>query len=171
MLDLKFIRENAGLVQEMLQNRQLDMALQPLLDLDAKRRLILQEVEQLKYRRNQASEEISSLKRAKLDASERIQEMKEVAQQIKTLDWELAAVEEKVKEILLLIPNMPHQSVVVGKDEVDNELVKTWGSPPIFDFEPKAHWDIGESAGILDFERAAKMTGARFVLYWGAVQL
>lgn len=167
MLDLKFIRDNAGIVQKMLRNRQLDLDLRSLLDLDARRRRILQDVEELKHRRNQASEQISQLKREKRDASEQIREMKAVAQHIKTLDQELTGVEAQVQELLLLIPNVPHASVVVGKDESANELIRTWGTPRNFDFEPKAHWDLGESAGILDFERAARMTGARFALYWG----
>ncbi len=167
MLDLKFIRDNAGIVQKMLRNRQLDLDLRSLLDLDARRRRILQDVEELKHRRNQASEQISQLKREKRDASEQIREMKTVAQQIKILDQELTSVEAQVQELLLLIPNVPHASVVVGKDESANELIRTWGTPRNFDFEPKAHWDLGESTGILDFERAARMTGARFALYWG----
>jgi seryl-tRNA synthetase len=91
-----------------------------------------------------------------------------LSQRIKALDDELAEIEKQLQEILLFIPNMPHESVVVGKDEKDNPVVKVWGEKPSFNFEPKPHWDIGEQLGILDFERAAKMTGARFTLYWGA---
>ncbi len=166
MLELKFVRENIDRIDQMLRNRQLNLSLQPLLELDADRRRVLREVEDLKYRRNKASEEISVLKREKKDASSLIEEMKEVSQRIKALDQELAVIEEKFKEFLLFIPNMPHESVPVGVDEKDNPVVKTWGRRPDFDFEPRPHWEIGESLGILDFERAAKMTGARFVLYW-----
>jgi len=167
MLDLKFVRENVDRIRRMLQDRRLDMDLKPLLDLDEERRRILREVEELKHRRNVASEEISHLKRDKQDASQRIEEMREVSQQIKVLDQDLADIEQRFRDFLLLIPNMPHSSVAVGKDEKDNPVVKTWGTAPVFDFEPKPHWEIGENLGILDFERAAKMTGARFTLYWG----
>jgi seryl-tRNA synthetase len=151
----------------MLRDRRLDMDLKPLFDLDEERRRILREVEELKHRRNVASDEISRLKREKKESTERIEEMREVSQRIKSLDQELAEIEQKFKDLLLLIPNMPHESVVVGKDEKDNPVVKTWGTAPVFDFEPKPHWEVGESLGILDFERAARMTGARFTLYWG----
>lgn len=167
MLDLKFIRENIDQTQKMLRDRKLDMDLAPLVELDENRRGILREVEELKHRRNVASEQISLAKREKQDASQLIEEMKDVAQRIKGMDQELTAIEQRMNEVLLLIPNMPHESVVVGQDERDNPVVKTWGKSPVFDFEPKNHWDIGESLGILDFERAAKITGARFALYWG----
>jgi seryl-tRNA synthetase len=167
MLDLKFVRDNAERVAQMLQNRQVDLDLKPFWELDEGRRSTLREVEELKRRRNAASEDIARIKRDKGDATGRIEEMREVSQQIKTLDQELAAIQDKFDEILLLIPNMPHDSVVVGKDEQDNPVVRVWGKPPEFDFEPKPHWDVAESLGILDFERAARMTGARFALYWG----
>ena len=167
MLDLKFVRDNTGHVSLMLRDRQVDLDLKPFLELDEDRRSILKEVEELKRRRNVASEEIARIKKERGDATERIEEMREVSQQIKTLDQRLAVIQQRFDEILMLIPNMPHDSVVVGKDERDNPVVKVWGKPPEFDFEPKPHWDVGESLGILDFERAARMTGARFALYWG----
>ncbi|MCK8602704.1 serine--tRNA ligase [Desulfoferrobacter suflitae] len=167
MLDLKYVRDHMDQVQQMLRNRKLDMDLTRLVRLDANRRRILVEVEELKRQRNVASEEISLAKREKRDASRLIEDMKDVAQRIKAMDQELAVIEERMNDELLLIPNMPHESVVVGGDEKDNPVIKTWGSPPAFDFAPRNHWDIGESLGILDFERAAKMTGARFALYWG----
>ncbi|MGV8074769.1 MAG: serine--tRNA ligase [Syntrophobacteraceae bacterium] len=167
MLDLKFVRGNIDRVAQMLKDRRVDMDLDPLLILDDQRRKILGDVEELKHRRNVASEEISVLKRQKRDATERIKDMREVSQQIKNLDLQLSEIEQKFKDFLLLIPNMPHESVVAGKDEEDNPVVKKWGAPPSFDFEPRPHWDVGESLGILDFERAARMTGARFTLYWG----
>lgn len=167
MLDLKFVRENVDRVRQMLRDRNVELDLGPFLELDERRRRILREVEELKYRRNVASEEISRLKREKKDAAGQIEEMRDVSQKIKTLDQELGAVEHQFKEILLLIPNMPHESVVVGASEKDNPVVKTWGVRPLFDFAPRPHWEVGESLGILDFERAAKMSGARFALYWG----
>ncbi len=167
MLDLKFVRENVDRVGQMLKDRQMAMDLKPLLDLDEERRRILGQVEELKHRRNLASDEISRLKKEKQDASARIEEMRAVSQEIKGLDQELSTIEQQFRDFLLLIPNTPHASVPVGKDEKDNPVVKTWGNPPALNFEPRPHWEIGESLGILDFERAARMTGARFALYWG----
>ena len=168
MLDLKFVRDNPERVRQMLRDRQLDLDLKPFLELDEERRHILKEVEELKRRRNVASEEIARIRKEQGVAAGRIEEMREVSQQIKTLDQQLTVIQKKFDEILLVIPNMPHDSVAVGKNEQDNPVVKVWGKLPEFDFEPKSHWDIGESLGILDFERAAKITGARFALYWGA---
>ncbi|MEJ5348686.1 MAG: serine--tRNA ligase [Desulfosoma sp.] len=168
MLDLKFVRENMDRVAQMLRDRQMDMDMEPFRKLDEKRRALLREVEQFKHERNQASEEIARRKREGADAEDLLQAMKGVSQRIKELETELAGIEERFREILMFIPNMPHASVPVGVDETANPVVKTWGEPPKFDFEPKAHWDIGEALGILDFERAARMTGARFTLYWGA---
>jgi seryl-tRNA synthetase len=167
MLDLKFVRDNTGRVSQMLGDRQVDLDLKPFQELDEKRRRILKEVEEFKRRRNVASEVIATIRKEQGDATDRIEEMREVSQRIKTLDQQLTVIQERFDEILLLIPNMPHDSVAVGKDEKDNPVVKVWGKPPEFDFEPKPHWDVAESLGILDFERAAKITGARFALYWG----
>lgn len=167
MLDLKFVRDHIEPVRRMLHDRQVDLDLESFLGLDEERRQILREVEELKRRRNLASDGIAQMKQARQDATSQIEEMREVSQRIKNLDQQLAAVQEKLDEILLLIPNMPHPSVAVGKDEHDNPVVKVWGQPPEFDFQPKPHWDVAESLGILDFERAARMTGARFALYWG----
>lgn len=167
MLDLKFVRDNVDRVDRMLKDRRLDLDLKPLLKLDEERRRILTEVEQLKCARNRASDEISRLKREKKDAATQIERMREVSQRIKILDQELASIEQEFRKFLLLIPNMPHKSVVVGADEKDNPVVKTWGERPTFEFAPRPHWEIGESLGIIDFERAAKMSGARFALYWG----
>ncbi|MFZ0942752.1 MAG: serine--tRNA ligase [Syntrophobacteraceae bacterium] len=168
MLDVKFVRENIGLVRQMLKNRQSDLNLEPFLELDETRRRILVDVEQKKHRRNVASEEISKLKKEKKDASILVEEMKELGQQIKVLDEQSAEVEHKFRDLLLIIPNMPDNSVPVGSDEKDNEQIRTWGEKPAFDFKPRPHWEIGEGLGILDFERGAKITGARFTLYWGA---
>ena len=167
MLDLKFVRDHIEPVRRMLHDRQVDLDLESFLGLDEERRQILREVEELKRRRNIASDGIAQMKQPRYDATSQIEEMREVSQRIKNLDQQLAAVQEKLDEILLLIPNMPHPSVAVGKDEHDNPVVKVWGQPPEFDFQPKPHWDVAESLGIIDFERAARMTGARFALYWG----
>lgn len=167
MLDLKYVRENIQKTQKMLQDRNLDINLTLLSELDAKRRAILLEVEELKHQRNVASDEIAVAKREKRDAGQLIEQMKAVSQRIKTRDQELGQVDLQMKDLLLLIPNMPHETVVVGKDEHDNPLVRLWGEAPSFTFEPKNHWDIGEGLGIIDFERAARMTGARFALYRG----
>ena len=168
MLDVKFVRENIGLVRRMLNNRQSDLELQPILELDEKRRRILVDVEEKKHQRNVASEEISRLKKEKKDASGLVEQMKQLGVEIKALDQQLAEVEQNFRDFLLIIPNVPDESVPVGRDEKDNFEVRTWGEKPVFDFEPKPHWEIGERLGILDFERGAKITGARFTLYWGA---
>jgi seryl-tRNA synthetase len=168
MLDVKFVRENIELVRQMLKNRWSDLNLTPLLELDETRRRVLVEVEEKKHRRNVASEEISKLKKEGKDASSLVGEMKELSQEIKVLDQQLAEIENKFREFLLIIPNVPDSTVPVGKDEKDNREIRTWGKKPVFDFEPRPHWEIGEGLGILDFERGAKITGARFTLYWGA---
>jgi len=168
MLDIKFVREHIDQIELMLKNRQLDFDLSQFKRLDEQRREKLREVEQLKHQRNKASEEIARLKKEGKDANHLVEESRLLSQRIKAIDDELAEIERQLQEILLFIPNMPHESVVVGKDEKDNPVVKVWGEKPFFGFEPKAHWDIGEQLGILDFERAAKMTGARFTLYWRA---
>ncbi len=167
MLDLKFVRDHAEKVRQMLRDRRVDLDLNPFLELDEERRRILREVEELKRRRNVATEDIARIKKGRGDATQQIEEMREVSQRIKTLDQRLAAIQTNFDEILLLIPNMPHATVAVGNDEKDNPVAKVWGKAPEFDFTPKPHWDVAESLGILDFERAARMTGARFALYWG----
>jgi len=166
MLDLKFARENVDLVAEMLRNRGVDLDLGDFRNLEVKRREIIREVETLKHKRKVVSEDIAQLKKKGYDAQEVISEMRDVSQKIKSLDNELEAVEGELREILLSIPNIPNASVPIGHDEKDNSVVKRWGEKPEFDFEPLPHWDIGEQLGILDFERAAKITGARFTLYW-----
>ncbi|RLB02312.1 MAG: serine--tRNA ligase [Deltaproteobacteria bacterium] len=168
MLDLKFVRENTDVVSKMIVDRGVDLDIEKFKEVDRKRREIIQEVEALKHERRVVSDEIARLKKSGEDASEIIQKMKSVSQRIKSLDAELEEVNKQLQEIMLNIPNIPHESVPVGKDEKDNPVVKRWGEKPKFDFEPLPHWEIGEKLGILDFERAAKITGARFTLYWGA---
>ncbi len=168
MLDVKFVRDNMELVRRMLKNRQSSLDLEPLLKLDETRRLLLVDVEEKKHRRNVASEEISRLKKEKKDAAGLVEEMKVLGQEIKSIDLRLGQVEQEFMDFLLAIPNVPHESVPVGSSEKDNPQIRTWGEKPVYDFQPKPHWEIGEELGILDFERGAKIAGARFTLYWGA---
>ena len=167
MLDIKFVRDNRDRVERMLEQRGYDMELAPLLALDQQRREAIQEVESLKHERKVVNDQIAQMKKKGEDASNIISRMRQVSQRIKELDGELGKVEDELHRSLLLIPNVPHESVPVGKDENDNPVVKRWGEINQFSFTPKQHWELGESLGILDFERAAKITGARFTLYWG----
>ena len=168
MLDLKFVRSNLETIQEMLENRGYDLNIARFQELDRERRMRLSELEELRHRRNEVSEQIASLKKSKKDASHLILEMKEVSADIKEKEKDIAVFIEELDRLLMVIPNMPHESVAVGKDETDNPVVRTWGERREFPFEPQAHWDIGESLGILDFPRAAKIAGARFSLYKGS---
>ncbi|MGB0404824.1 MAG: serine--tRNA ligase [Fusobacterium sp.] len=167
MLDLKFMRENKEKLEEMLKNRNSNLTLDEFIALDEERRKLLTEVETLKNRRNKESMEIAKLKKAKEDASELIKTMGEVSKKIKELDGKLSEVDEKIKYIQMTVPNKYHESVPVGVDEDQNIEVRRWGTPREFDFEPKAHWEIGEDLNILDFERGAKLSGSRFALYRG----
>jgi seryl-tRNA synthetase len=167
MLDIKFVRDNRDMVERMLEQRGYDMELPPVLALDQERREAIQEVESLKHERKVVSDQIAQMKKKGEDASNIISRMRQVSQRIKELDGKLGQVEDELHRSLLLIPNVPHESVPFGKDENDNPVVKRWGEISQFSFTPKQHWELGESLGILDFERAAKITGARFTLYWG----
>ena len=167
MLDIRFIRDNRDTVEGMLKHRGYDSNLQSILTLDQKRREAIQEVESLKHERKVVSDQIAQMKKNGEDASPIISRMRQVSKRIKELDGKLGEAEEEIQRMLLLIPNVPHESVPVGKDENDNPVVKRWGEISQFPFTPKPHWELGEKLGILDFERAAKMTGARFTLYWG----
>jgi len=167
MLDIKAIRENPDLFKELLKKRNQDTNLDALLELDAQRRNVLRKVEDLKAERNKVSEEISQLKKKKENADDKILAMRKVGEEIKSLDNETKAIEEKIETILLTIPNTPHESVPVGKDEHDNVEVRRWGTPKQFDYEPLPHWDLGEIHNILDFNRASKISGARFPLLKG----
>ena len=167
MLEIKFVRENLDLVRRSLGKRGLDYDLGAFVDSDSKRRAILLEVEGLKHSRNTVSERIAQMKRDKQDASDLIAEMKGVSQKIKALDEQLNQQEQALRSVLMELPNLPHPSVPEGEDAENNLLVSKVGEPPLFGFEPLAHWEIGEKLGILDFERAAKITGARFALYMG----
>lgn len=170
MLDLKFIVENAEAVKEALSYRSGTYDVQRVVDLDARRKALIGEVESLKARRNRVSEEIAARKKAKENADSLIAEMKAEGEKIKALDAELAEVQSALKEAVYAIPNIPNDSVPKGKDDTENKIVRTYGKPTEFSFPPKAHWDIGEALGILDPAAAAKISGARFMVSrgWGA---
>ncbi|WP_218654063.1 serine--tRNA ligase [Streptococcus pluranimalium] len=166
MLDIKRIRNDFDNVAEKLATRGVAAeTLTELKDLDAKRRQLLIKSEELKAERNLASDKIAQAKRNKEDASEQIAAMQKVSADIKAVDAELAKIDDKLTAIITILPNTPHDSVPVGADEEENLEVRRWGTPREFDFEPKAHWDLGEDLGILDWERGAKVTGTRFLFY------
>lgn len=165
MLDLKFVRNNPDQVKEALKKRGAVVGLDKFLELEEQRRQKLVLVEQLKNQRNTVSEEIGKLKKQGQHAEDMVAEMRQVSQQIKEMDEGLKQTEEQLLYTLLIIPNIPHESVPEGASEQDNLELRKWGSPREFEFAPLAHWDIGESLDILDFERAAKVTGARFTFY------
>lgn len=170
MLDIKLVRTEPEKVREGMAKRGASVPLDEFLKLDEERRKKLVEVEQLKNKRNTVSKEVGRLKANKEDATSLITEMQEVGQLIQKLDQEVREIEERLTEIVMIIPNIPHESVPVGKDEHDNQVVRSWGEPRKFDFEPKSHDEVGVGLGIMDFERAAKISGARFVVMknWGA---
>ncbi|MEK6371588.1 MAG: serine--tRNA ligase [Acidobacteriota bacterium] len=168
MLAREYLRENADAYRAALKSRGSSADIDRFLTLDAERRRTIAEVETLKSQRNVASQEIASLKKNKQDASAQIGAMKRVGDEIKQLDDRLAAIEDELRALELEFPNVPHQSVPVGADDSANREERSWGEKPSFDFTPKAHWDLGESLGILDFDRGAKITGARFTLITGA---
>ena len=167
MLDLKFVRENIETVQENLDRRHTTGDLASFVKFYDERRAIIQEVEQLKAVRNAVTAEISQLKRNKENADDKIAEMQRVGDEIGALDNKLREVETELQQVALMLPNMCDASVPVGADENENIEQRRWGTPRSFDFDVKAHWDLGESLGILDFERAAKESGARFTIYKG----
>ena len=167
MLDLKYVRENISTVQENLNRRHTTGDLDSFVKFYDERREVIQQVEQLKAVRNAVTAEISQLKRNKENADEKIAEMQRVGDEISALDNKLREVEVQLSEVALMLPNMCDASVPVGADENDNIEQRRWGTPRSFDFEVKAHWDLGESLGILDFDRAAKESGARFTIYKG----
>jgi seryl-tRNA synthetase len=167
MLDLNFVRDNLELVKEKMRQRGLPDVLQDFESLDRERRRMLLEVEGRKARRNKVSDEIATLKKQKQDASSLIAEMKPLSHEIQELDEQAKACDERLREVLRLVPNVPHTSVPVGRNSADNQEVRRWGTPRQFDFAPQAHWDLGPALGILDFERATKITGARFAVYVG----
>jgi len=167
MLELKYVRSNLESIKEMIKNRGYDLDLSRFEALDQERRERLTALEELRHRRNSVSEEIAVMKKKGEDASSVIAEMKQVSSDIKEKEKELPQFVEELNRLLMVTPNMPHDSVAIGKDEKDNPEIRTWGEIRKMDFEPLPHWEIGEKLGILDFERAAKLAGARFALYMG----
>lgn len=167
MLDIKFVRDNPELVLENLRKRHNPMNLDRFMELEKQRREVIAQTEALKSEKNTVSKQISQMKKNKENADEVIAKMREVGEQISKLDEKLRAIQEELHDILLRIPNMCHESVPEGKDDSDNPEVRRWGTPRKFDFTPKAHWDLGAELDILDPERAAKVTGARFTFYKG----
>lgn len=168
MLDIKMIRQNTDEIKELLATRGVKAEkIDALLEKDKRRRELLVETEGLKQKRNEVSAEIANAKRNKQDATDAIKEMREVGAKIKSLDEELEEVEATVKDMASRLPNLPNPTIPVGPDESANVELRKVGTPREFDFEPKAHWDIGEDLGILDFDRGAKVSGARFVYYKG----
>ena len=167
MLDPRFVRDNIDIVKTSLNSRNYKLTLDDFLKFEEERRSLQREADELKNKRNVVSEEIGKMRSQKQDASSLIEEMKGVSDAIKELDEKIKALEEKIEEFLLNVPNIPHESVPVGKDETENIELRKWGEPRQFDFEPLNHWDIGEMLGIIDFERAVKIAGARFSLTKG----
>lgn len=167
MLDLKFVRSNPEIVQDALNKRHSDINLEHFLQMEETRRQMLFEVENLKAERNKVSEEVARLKNSGLNAEKLIIQMREAGQKIKEKEVLLNGIEQDMLEVLYLIPNIPHSTVPVGKDENDNVELKKWGRPKQFAFNPLPHYELGEKLDILDFARAGKVTGARFTYYKG----
>ncbi|MBP6963985.1 MAG: serine--tRNA ligase [Armatimonadetes bacterium] len=171
MLDPKTIRANPDLVRQSLKNRNSDEAvLDDFLAADEDRRKFLAEAEALKALRNTVSEEISKMKRESRDASAEIARMREVSDRIKGLDGQVRELDERVEAVAMVIPNPPHDSVPIGRDDADNPIIRNWGEPRKFDFAPVPHWDLAGRLGMVDFERGARLAGSGFILYtgWGA---
>jgi seryl-tRNA synthetase len=167
MHDLSFFRNNLDAIAKRLADRGFALDVEAFRKLDAERRAALTESEKLKAAKNAESQEIGKLRKAGQDASERQQKVREMDQQIAGLDQAASAADESFKQLMAGVPNVPHESVPTGRSAEDNVEVRRWGTPPTFSFTPKAHWDLGPQLGILDFERAAKITGARFAIYMG----
>jgi seryl-tRNA synthetase len=167
MYDLTFFRNNLDEIQRRLATRGYQLDIHSFQELDRRRRQCVTEAEQLKAERNQASTEIAKLRKAGQDTTERQQQVRAIGDRIADLDSQVSQLDAEFRDFLARIPNLPAKSVPVGKDERDNQEVRRWGTPPEFAFQPKAHWDLGPELGILDLERATKVAGARFAVYWG----
>jgi len=168
MLDLNFVRDNLPLVEEKLRQRGMDPAavLKDFSEVDTQRRQAITQAETSKAARNKATEDIAKLKKSGADATAAIAQTKELREQIQVLEKTAADLDARLRDILTGLPNLPHASVPIGHSAEDNVEVRRWGTPPKFDFAPKPHWDLGAELGILDLERAVKLTGARFAVYW-----
>ncbi|MBQ7723895.1 MAG: serine--tRNA ligase, partial [Selenomonadaceae bacterium] len=167
MLDMKFVRDNLDLIRAMLKNRNNALNLDNFNELEQRRRAILAETEQLKSQRNSTSKKIGAMKKAGEDTAEISAEVRQMGNKISELDAQLRDVENNLRDLLLHIPNIPAEDVPIGLDDSQNPEVRKWGTPPTFDFEPKAHWELGTALNIFDFDRAGKVTGARFTFYRG----
>jgi seryl-tRNA synthetase len=167
MLDIRYLRQNIDFVVRKMRERGQEMNLECFIDLDARRRDIIQEVEGLRSERNTVSKQIGERKKNREDATDIIAHMGDVSNRIKELDETLKQTDEDLHAILMTLPNIPHASVVCGKGAEENPVVRVWGEKPTFPFAPRPHWEIGEDLNILDFIRGAKITGARFTLYRG----
>lgn len=168
MLDIKYLRQNIEFVRKKMDERGQKIDFDRFLALDAKRRDILQSVEALRNERNSVSKQVGELKKKKADASALIEKMSDVSAKIKEYDESLRVIEEELNAFVMIVPNVQHESVPQGQSSEDNTIVRSWGEKRVFDFEPKQHFDLGESLNILDFARGAKIAGARFTLYRGA---
>lgn len=167
MLDLAYVRDNLPIVEEMLRRRGQDPAvLARFRETDTKRRELITQSETIKAQRNRASEEIARLKKAGQDASAQMAETKKLREQGEALEKQATEIDQELRTLLAGIPNMPHESVPVGHSADDNQEVRKWGTQPQFSFTPKPHWELGEQLGVLDLERATKLSGARFAVYW-----
>lgn len=167
MLDIRRIRANADEVVGALKKRHGNFPIDKVLELDEKRRKLLVQVEEMKAEQNKASKEVPKLKKEGKDTTELFAQMKNLSDKTKELDVEVKAVDDELRTFLLQIPNTPHNTVVEGTSDEDNVEMRKWGTPREFNFEPKAHWDLGTNLGVLDFERAAKISGARFTVFKG----
>jgi seryl-tRNA synthetase len=167
MLELNYIRENTDAVIAALRARGVELTLEPILELDRERREMLVEVEQLKKTRNERSREIGAIVKSGQDAEPAKGEVREIGERISKFEQRLTETESELDARLAELPNVPHESVPVGRDESHNAVVRTRGTLPEFSFEPRPHWELGELLGILDFERAAKISGARFAVLFG----
>ena len=170
MHELSYFREHLELFADMAKRRNIALDLDGFAALDKERRELITVNERRKAARNKASDEIARLKKEKQNADTLIGDMKQVSEQIKLTDERIAELDAKQRDLMLIVPNVPHSSVPIGHSAADNVEVRRWGTPPSFDFQPKPHWEIGERAGILDLPAATKITGARFAIYkgWGA---
>ncbi|WP_299978586.1 serine--tRNA ligase [Desulfobacula sp.] len=168
MLDLKYVKNNLEIVKNGMEKRRAKIDFTSLLNNDDKKKTLLLEIEELRHKRNVVSDDIAKIKKSGQNATSLIEQMRDVSETIKKLDKTLSTIEETIHDFLISLPNIPHGDVPQGSDDTENRLEKTHGKPEKFDFKIKAHWEIGEDLGILDFTRAAKLTGARFPLYFGS---
>src|SRR3984885_10203335 len=167
MLDLGYVREHLDVIEKMARERGATLGLGPFRTLDTDRRMGITSAERVKAESNKASEEIARMKKSGEDAASLLALMKQVSDNIKRADEAITDLDERLRQFLLTVPNIPHSSVPPGKSAAENVEVRRWGAPPAFDFKPKAHWELGEAAGILDFDAAVKIAGSRFAVYKG----